>query len=165
MAYLTYIVDHYQKLPSAIVFLHSHQNGYPRAWHTDMDNYDNVKSLKCLKLDFVDRQGYANLRCNHVPGCPDEVQPFRDPPQDHRDVERLFPDVWRRLFSYTPVPETIGVACCGQFAVSKSQVRARPLEDYIRYRQWVLETNLDDEKSGRVMEYLWHIIFGRDAVQ
>jgi hypothetical protein len=35
---------------------------------------------------------------------------------------------------------------------------------YMRVRQWVLDMELKDDLSGRVMEYLWHVIFGREAV-
>ncbi|KAL2152155.1 hypothetical protein VTH82DRAFT_5339 [Thermothelomyces myriococcoides] len=62
------------------------------------------------------------------------------------------------------VPERVGVSCCSQFAVSREAVRARPREDYVRWRDWLLRTPLDDDLSGRVFEYMWHIIFGKDAV-
>ena len=55
-------------------------------------------------------------------------------------------------------------ACCAQFAVSKEQVLKRPVEDYIRFRDWIVHTEKNDAKSGRVMEYLWHVIFGKDSV-
>jgi len=51
-----------------------------------------------------------------------------------------------------------------QFAVSREQVLQRPREDYIRFRQWVIDTDKDDATSGRVMEFLWHVIFGKEAV-
>jgi hypothetical protein len=62
------------------------------------------------------------------------------------------------------VPREIGVACCAQFAVSKSQVLSRPKADYERYLKWLLETKLDDQTSGKVLEYMWHIIYGKDPV-
>jgi hypothetical protein len=34
MSYLTYIIDHYDRLPSTIAFVHSHKDGWPQAWHT-----------------------------------------------------------------------------------------------------------------------------------
>ena len=62
------------------------------------------------------------------------------------------------------MPEHVGQPCCAQFAVSREQITKRSLEEYVSYRQWVLDTELDDEKSGRVMEYLWHVIFGKEAL-
>lgn len=162
MTYLTYIIDHYYTLPELLVFIHSHRDGYPKAWHTDVQDYSNVNSVRSLKLDFVRQNGYANLRCNWVPGCPDEMQPFRH--EDHRTAEHELEEVWRSMFNNTNIPEKIGAACCAQFAVSREQVLARPRTDYQRFRQWLLDTELDDEVSGRIFEYLWHIIFGRDPV-
>ena len=163
-AYLTYIVNNYDRLPDTIVFLHSHRNGYPKAWHNDADEYDNVRSIRDLQIDFVQQQGYANLRCIGIPGCPDEIQPFRDPPEEHRASEHALPEAWRYMFGKVDIPPVLGTACCSQFAVSRKQIFARPKSDYSRYLKWLMHTDLDDAVSGRVFEYLWHVIFGRDAV-
>ena len=155
MAYLTYIIEHYASLPSILAFIHPHRGGYLsywHAWHTDSAAFDNVASLRSLRLDYVQRNGYANLRCTAHPGC-----------VPARDNTHVTPDVWRELFNATAMPDRIAVACCAQFAVSRAQVLARPLSDYLAFRRWLLDTGLDDAKSGRVMEYLWHVIFGRDA--
>jgi len=164
MAYLTYIIAHYHDLPSVILFLHPHRKGLPQAWHNDAEDYDNVKSVRGLRLDYVRKHGYANLRCAEMPGCPDEIQPFRGDPD--RIFEVPFADAHVALFggNHSTVPHTIAAACCAQFAVSKAQVLARPRSDYLRYRQWLLDTDLHDELSGRVFEYVWHIIFGKDPV-
>lgn len=164
MAYLTYIIEHYATVPETVVFLHSHRDGYPEAWHTDADGYDNVRALRALNLGFVQRNGYANLRCIFVPGCPDEIQPFREPWEAHRSAEHLFAAAWRYMFRNDDVPRAVGAACCGQFAVSRKQLHARPLADYERYRQWIFDTDASDADSGRIMEYLWHIIFGQEPV-
>lgn len=58
----------------------------------------------------------------------------------------------------------MGAACCAQFAVSRNRVLERPLSDYEALRQWVVDTPLSDARSGRVLEFLWHVIFGMDAV-
>jgi hypothetical protein len=60
------------------------------------------------------------------------------------------------LFPGVEVPEKVGVPCCSQFAVSREKILERPIEDYVRYRQWLLETTLPDDTSGRIMEYSWH---------
>ena len=58
----------------------------------------------------------------------------------------------------------VGVACCAQFALTRQKIRERPLSDYQRYRNWITETGLEDNVSGRVLEYSWHVIFGRGPV-
>lgn len=122
MAYLTYLIDHYHSFPSTVTFLHSHRDGWPGGWHTDATGYDNVISLQTLNVSYVQDAGYANLRCLHIPGCPDEIQPFRDPLDPDRDAEHAMLEAWSFIFGHTSaVPRTIGAACCSQFAVSRTK--------------------------------------------
>ncbi|KAI9042068.1 DUF3431 domain-containing protein [Aspergillus affinis] len=162
--YLRYIIDHYHNLPSIIVFLHSHRDGWPEAWHTEFEEHSNVNTIQLLQTDFVQQNGYTNLRCNHNPGCPDEIRPFREPRDESRLSEIAFADAWKALFNSTDVPGIVASPCCAQFAVSRDQVLKRPLASYVRYHRWLMDTNLPDDISGRVMEYMWHVIFGQDPV-
>ena len=179
MAYLTYIIDHYHSLPYNIIFLHSHRSGFFQAWHVDSPLHDNVAAMQSLDLHYVQKNGYVNLRCNWNPGCK----------RAHRKNKHVTEEVWNEIFegtstpplsslaaddgdndrpsenqAFLSVPEEVGAACCAQFAVSSQQVYKRPLSDYIRFRQWLIDTETDDAKSGRIMEFLWHIIFGKNAV-
>lgn len=163
-AYLTYIIQNYDSLPSTVAFVHSHEAGFPKAWHTDAKGHSNVESLNSLNVKFVQRNGYANLRCLHNPGCPDEIQPFREPMDESRTTETVFAAAWREIFVNDDVPEVVGVACCAQFAVSRQQILKRTKVEYLRMHRWLMNTELDDEISGRVFEYLWHIIFGQESV-
>ena len=164
MAYLTYIIENYQSLPGIVAFIHSHRDGYPKAWHTDNEHYSNPEALKSLNLGFIRQRGYANLRCNWIPGCPDEMQVHRKPYEAHRSAEHVLEASWRELFNNSNVPEVIGVACCGQFAVSRHRILTHGHSYYVHLREWLLQTKLDDATSGRVLEYLWHIIFGAPPV-
>lgn len=172
LAYLQYIVEHYYDLPSTIVFVHSHKDGWPEAWHTDTFSYSNVDSIRSLRLEHVQNNGYANLRCQGTPGCPDEIQPFRsgastssDPAHPGQNAEAFYAQAWEELFNNTNVPKVVAAPCCSQFAVSRDQVLKRPKTDYDRFYRWVLNTALSDDVVARIMEYTWHIIFGRDPVQ
>lgn len=147
-----------------MAFVHSHKDGYPQAWHNDNPDYSNVVTLMRLQTDAVQRKGFVNLRCNGDPGCPAEVQLNRIPVDETRTIEVHMPAAWGHFFPNTTLPDTIATPCCAQIAVSADQIRKRSLEDYKKYRQWLLDTRLDDDTSGRVMEYLWHIIFGQEPV-
>jgi hypothetical protein len=164
MAYLTFLIDHYHWLPSTMVFIHPHLAGWPQAWHTDNENYNNLESIRSLRLDYVRDHGYVNMRCIHAPGCFDEIQVYRNDPARTAEVAML--DAWPYMFggNRSEIPEVIAQPCCSQFAVSKKQVLKRPKSDYVRYRQWLLESSLSDDATGRVFEYLWHVIFGRDDI-
>ena len=174
-----YIIDHYDNLPDIIVFIHSLRY----QWHNDDPLYgkshaaaplfstrliiyssiaDGVPLLQTLQIPYIISEGYINLRCVWTLGCPNELQFDRD--SGDRVTEIKYPQAFRELFPRTPVPEVVGVACCAQFAATRDQIRKKPLEDYKHYRQWLMDTELDDATSGRVMEYAWHIIMGRPAV-
>lgn len=164
--YLLYIIENYDNLPSTMAFIHPHEAGWPKSWHTDFDGYSNAASLRALNLDFVQRNGYANLRCNGSPGCPDEIQPLRESfDEKHPSTENAYTEAWKAIFGpQEKVPEVVGAACCAQFAVSRDQVLKRPKTFYENAHQWLMNTTLDDATSGRVFEYMWHIIFGQEAV-
>ncbi|KAJ5981536.1 hypothetical protein N7522_013957 [Penicillium canescens] len=156
--YLQYILDNYDNMPEYMVFLHAHQY----STHTEFWEQDNTLTVQRLQLDYLKQAGYLNLRCDWGPGCPDEVQPFRQ--MAGRTTELAFAGAWIRIFNNTDVPEIVATPCCAQFAVTRQQVLQRPRSDYEHYHHWLMTTELDDETSGRVFEYLWHIIFGQDPV-
>lgn len=115
-----------------------------------------------LQVPFVKENGYANLRCNWNPGCLEK----------HREHTHVTVEVWQNIFSVTSMnksgsheaPSQVGAACCAQFAVSRSRVIERPLRDFEHFREWIIDTDMTDAKSGRVLELLWHVIFGIQAV-
>ncbi|KAG9736719.1 hypothetical protein KCU98_g18230, partial [Aureobasidium melanogenum] len=162
--YLTYLVENYQKLPMIIAFVHPRKCTYPQAWHTDAESHSNVESLTSLNTSFFLSNGYANLRCIAIPGYPDEIQPFREEHREGGSAEHAFGDAWNQIFRNNGVPKVVGTPCCAQFAVSRDQVYKRPLEFYVGALRWSHDTPLDNATTGRVFEYLWHVIFGQDPV-
>jgi hypothetical protein len=137
------------------------------------DDPDAVISLNDLDLDFVKSTGYANLRCTWVVGCPSELEParyLRERPDDTDHPTAMeFPNQFMELFPGVTVPHVVGIPCCSQFAVSRKRIRDRPIEDYVRYRDWLLNTSLPTDVSGRIFEYSWHsmhlpCVFGRADV-
>lgn len=128
--------------------------------------YDGVPVLQRLRLDHVKRRGYVALRCNWIMGCPAELQPLNPSAgdDDRSQNERSYAETFRHLFPGQPVPKVIGAHCSSQFAVSRERIRAQPKAQYERIRTWLLTTELKDQISGRIIEYMWHIIFGMPAV-
>lgn len=90
----------------------------------------------------------------------DSNHPFEDEALSEEHNDQATGEIFRRVFEELlpdyPVPEEIGVSCFAQFAVTKGVIRQRPKEDFIRFRDWLLETPLQDELSGRFFEYSWH---------
>ena len=159
MVYLTYIIDHYDDLSDVSIFAHSHEI----TWHNnDLLDSSMIKTIEHLSEAHVTRVGYFNLRCHDEPGCPDWLH--LDRPNDELDMhrkmeERAFSlDVWKELHPNVPPPKAISQPCCAQFAVSRDRIQAIPKSEYMRYRDWLLNTKLSDEFSGRVMEYSWQFL-------
>ncbi|KAF2167042.1 hypothetical protein M409DRAFT_66134 [Zasmidium cellare ATCC 36951] len=169
MAYLTYIIDNYEQLPRTIVF--SHSNRYQ--WHNDDPFYDGQAVLRRLNISHVIGQGYVNLRCAWTLGCPAEIHPVSDatapppasdPGSNDARAGSFYKQAFQELFPDVDVPDVIGSACCAQFAATAEAIRARPKTDYQRFREWLLTTSLRDDLSGRILEYSWHMIFGKEPV-
>ncbi|RMZ90037.1 hypothetical protein DV736_g2747, partial [Chaetothyriales sp. CBS 134916] len=62
------------------------------------------------------------------------------------------------------IPTAIAASCCAQFIVTKTKLRVKPLSEYVRVRDWVLNAPLPDDISGLIMEYSWHMFFGQPDV-
>lgn len=67
--------------------------------------------------------------------------------------------IWEELFPGERAPPALSQPCCAQFAVSRDAVRRKPQSAYVHYRDWLLNTTLEDEFSGRILEYSWQYIF------
>ncbi|KAL2862080.1 hypothetical protein BJX68DRAFT_17506 [Aspergillus pseudodeflectus] len=162
MIYLSYIIEHYDELPDIIAFMHSHQF----AWHND-DLLDGnaAEILQRLRPERVVREGYMNLRCGWGPGCPDWLHPGTLEEDESKQEEIMLARSWGEIFPDDPIPDVLAQPCCAQFAVSRERVHAIPLARFIFYRDWVLRTQLSDYISGRIWEYLWHVVFtGQNVV-
>ncbi|KAI1332457.1 hypothetical protein F5Y16DRAFT_420518 [Xylariaceae sp. FL0255] len=153
MVYLTYIINHYDDLPDNI--------------HNDDPNYDALPALSNLQIPYLQEAGYVNLRCAWVIGCPAEIRPMFDEERTH-DAEPMTKHIYRKafedLFPDLSVPDIVAVSCCSQFAVSRETIQRRPKNEYMFFRRWLLDTPLADDLTGRVFEFSWHIIFGKEPV-
>ncbi|KAK3347112.1 hypothetical protein B0T25DRAFT_553661 [Lasiosphaeria hispida] len=170
MVYLTHLIERYDTLATTTVFFHANRF----SWHNDDPDYDALPMFANMKLDYVQDNGYTSLRCAWAVGCPIQVYPYEqagpvrygsnstDFPSN-ATAKEVFKQAFEEMMPGVKVPDAVGAGCCSQFAVSRERVHKRPKEDYLRLRTWLLETELDDELSGRVLEYMWHLIFGKQA--
>lgn len=154
--FLTYIIDNYNALPGNVIFHHAERF----QWHNDNPDYDALPLLQRFNFSHLRAEGYANLRCVWVLGCPAEIRPARDEatPMEGKPVHAraVYKKAFEELFPEAAVPEQIGVTCCSQFAVRRETILQRPRADYVRYREWLVNSPLRDDLSGRVLEYSWH---------
>ena len=158
MVYLTYIIDHYDKLSDVTMFMHAHRV----TWHNnDLMFSDAVEAIRRLSSAKVTRDGYMNMRCHLDPGCPDHIHPSVTDDHDGAIPEAVvIGRAWLEIFPDAKEPPAVlSQPCCAQFALSQARIRNLPLNRYVSFRKWLLESELDDRLSGRVWEYVWQYIF------
>lgn len=165
-AYLSYIVDFYNELPAYSIFIHSNEE----QWHNDVLGSRTADSLRSLRFEAVEARGFVNLRCTSAPLCPDAWHPLNPAMHDldYLYLMELFPQIYSELFDAPAeeAPLRIGSLCCGQFVVTRDKIWERPREDYVRILQWIANTDVtDDFGIGFLLEKIWHLIFGLEAIQ
>jgi hypothetical protein len=92
--------------------------------------------------------------------------PYLNPVQQNPTAafDHLYTSTFTHLFPTLPIPKTVASTCCSQFAVTASAIRNHKKDVYVKIRKWLMDTQMDDYDSGRVLEYMWHILFGKEAV-
>ncbi|KAG9569159.1 hypothetical protein KCU71_g2431, partial [Aureobasidium melanogenum] len=160
-SYLSYIITHYYHLPEYMVFVH----GDRYQTHNDDPMYDTLPLIQKLDLDYVDLEGYVNLRCNWK-HCP---EPYIVPQPGHDDsiweAHGEYAKAWKFIFPNETLPERVAAPCCAQFAINRRTIHRWPVAQYERIRAWIWsrDGDLASMKSGIIMEYMWHILFGKPA--
>lgn len=153
------MIDNYDALPQYIFFIHAQRF----QWHNDNPDYDGVPLLRSFQFPYLRESGYVNMRCVWAVGCPNEIYPYGDEAEETEGKDTTARMIYRSAFQEIlpekEVPRVVSASCCAQFALTREKIRSRPREDYIRMRQWLLETPLEDSLAGRVFEYSWHSKF------
>lgn len=75
--------------------------------------------------------------------------------------------------------DTVRAQCCAQFVASRERIWQHTRDEYVALRQWLLDGRedgvnsrsrnrkaapRDDRVAGRVLSYLWHILFTKQTV-
>lgn len=168
LAYLTYIIDNYDTLPSYMAFV----QGPERQWHQQAPLATKIRALNLTSLE---REQYISFRCESNMGC--ERRPYIDvgaggnfPGHTHLAA------FWTHLLPDEPAPAYISGKCCGQFAVTRAAVQRLPLAAWQRIRApllrdvpdlvatepWARDADweLDADQLNLWYERFWHIWFG-----
>lgn len=170
MAYLTYIIDHYDTLPDVVLFFRGERITNDN--NLLLDN-NSAETIRRLSLDRVSRVGFMNARCQLDPGCPNWIHFGRseaDRKNDKKPEEPAFSvHLWRQLFPIDGsedkndhrlfVPRTLSAPTGSQFAVTKEKILARSRSDYIFFRKWIIETPIESDLVGQIFSFLWQYIF------
>ena len=171
MAYLTFIIDNYDKLPRYTVFTHGHYS----SWH-------QVEPLplkiRALNMTALDQENYINLRCGDELGCKPfpylDTQVYENMNWDGELHTRRF---WDLIMPDQPLPRYVSYKCCAQHAVTDQAIKLLTREDWERIRAPLLrdpedfpdmvegpeQSHLNPWVAGNILEKFWHIFFGKAA--
>jgi hypothetical protein len=164
-AYLTWLIENYNNLAETIIFVPpalEQQQLDKEQWR--IPNKQLISAIQTIQLPHVQKSGFAPLLCPTEALCQDLILPFRSPPNEFRTLEVAMSKAWSGLFNNTNVPEQLAAPSGSAFAVSKTQVLKRSVDEYMRYWTWLSQTKMDDDTAGLVVERLWHVVFGKEAV-
>lgn len=142
--YLKYIIDNYDKLSDFTFFIHDDEY----SWHHSgsiIDLFDEAVASNEL---------YYNINSNCILGS---IMKNKWP------KEFL---VWYNNYIEKYIPlntllhkDTVGYRGSAQFLVHKSLITNLPLKFYEDLYNWIITTRLPNYKSGRFLEWTWHVFW------
>lgn len=160
MVYLTYIIDFYDSLPDVSLFMHAHQYSIH---NSKIFHHDATAMIRHLSNERVMREGYVNMRCELDPGCPNKLDDY-GLFEGGKEWKEKIVEFYQTFHPGSPAPTEMSAPCCAQFALSKERILATPRGQYLFYRDFLMQLDMDDHSSGRVWEYLWHLVFTGETV-
>lgn len=180
MAYLTFLIDNYDKIPvEGAVFVH----GARFQWHNDHPYYDNQALLSALNVSSaLATTGYHNLRCDWAASTCERspaqgsletrIRSVLEPYNARVVSDMLLPPVLAHIFGGAQAEgnaqvqlgrsDSLRAQCCAQFIVSRDRIWQHSRYEYEALRQWLLDDGAappDDQIAGRILSYIWHILF------
>lgn len=173
MVYLTFIIDNYDNLPLFTYFIHGHETG----WHQPENITDKIQALNFTALA---EDGYTNLACHDRRLCKEDrlLDLSHGAEGISQDGFKPIPSLWKLVFGDSlPLPKKFANPWAAQFAVTRANIQARPLEYWKALRR-PLERNLSEYREelpelqedgaeyriGIVYEMLWHVFMGMQDV-
>ena len=145
-AYFKYIVDHYDRLPKYVFFVHGHESD----WHHKESIVDKIN-------DFEPSVSYTNINDPEYSFVVNEEFAIDT---HEEDVKSTMKEWWNQnMFPYLgPLRETSDT-CCAQFVLSRKQILKNPLKFYKQQYNWLISTELPSSLSARFYEWTWKLIF------
>lgn len=163
MMYHQYFYDFYDDLPDVSILVHSQA----MSWHVEaLLDQSMVFSLNHIDIREVQRRGFLNLRVTWGIGCSTgSINTTRVNEESGNSPEQKeMQEAFRANFNIYDIPEILATPCCSQIAVTKQLIRSVPREQYRHHINWLLETKLPDNISGRTWEHMWQYLFLQKAI-
>ena len=143
--YLKYIIDNYENLPDFTFFIHDDEY----AWHHKGSIIDKFnESIATNKL-------YYNINNNCTLGSIITNDWYNEILIWYNEyIEKYIP-----MNSLPNKDWTKGYRGSAQFLVHKSLIEKLPKQFYEDLYNWIINTDMESAKSGRFMEWTWHLFW------
>jgi len=144
--YLKYIVDNYDNLADFTFFTHDEEF----AWHHSgsiIDRFDEAVMSNKLYYNINDVAVMGNIRYDRW----------------YKEILIWYNNYIEKYIPRNTLPNqswTLGYRGSAQFLVHKSIITKLPLEFYENLYNWIITTDMPNEKSGRFLEWTWHLFWG-----
>jgi hypothetical protein len=152
-SYLNFIINNYDNLPMHVAFIHGHES----AWHQKKSIIEELMSKKWLN------KSYYSLNGLFVQCSPEDDDHFKR--KVYADQSRIWDDIFRPVLKMDQ-PKKYALDCCAQFIVSRESIKKHSLDSYKHLYDFTINKassySSEEKFAGWQMEYIWHVIFGRD---
>jgi hypothetical protein len=138
-SFLQYIINNYESLDDYTIFVHGHRT----AWH-HVENTD----VKINRLEFV--HPYYNINDGGL-------RSLVSIPEWHR-MRYMIPPVTLLFGTFVNLKD-VKFRNSAQFYVHKDNILRHSKETYQKLYEYLMKNNESSYWTGRVFEYLWHVIF------
>lgn len=161
LAYLEFIIEHYDRLPTHLVLVHDEEY----SWHHEGSLVDRIKDHvgKYVELETLNKYFYRHW--HYTTGYPKELIQNK---KYFAGIAELFDtclanDSMRSLSVSDYGDFTRGVGCCAQFIVHKHVIYQRSLQAYKCMRDWIIRNAKDakDKHPAVVLEQAWNLVWER----
>jgi hypothetical protein len=163
MIYHQYFYDFYDNLPEISILIHSSD----RSWHVEeLLDTSMLFSINHLDMREVQRRQFLNLRVTWGTGCSSgsiNTSRYMDE-NPSAGEEKEMRETFQANFNIYDIPQILATPCCSQIAVTKERILSVPRDQYAHHIDWLLETKLDDNLSGRTWEHMWQYLFLHKAI-
>ena len=143
--YLKYIIDNYNNLADFTFFIHDDEY----AWHHSgsiIDKFDEAVASNKLYYNINDNCVLGSIVSNYW----------------YHDILVWYSTYVEKYISMRDLPNidwTQNYRGSAQFLVHKSLITNLPLEFYENLYNWIITTDMTNDKSGRFLEWTWHIFW------
>lgn len=191
MAYLTFLIDNYDHFPSSgAVFVHGSRYAWHND-APDYDNVALLSALNVsaalkpwgyhnMRCDWS--AGTCSPLTTPQGSLDTSINAMLDPWNARAVSDAALAPALASIFSGDEDAasvvlgrgDAVRAQCCAQFALSQGSAWQHSRDEYVALRQWLLDGSAgqggignknaapsDDRVAGRILSYLWHILFVR----